>query len=133
MEFKYSFDRKFKTRINDDIWECYILTEEEAQDIDRKYNDTEDGFRAMTSLEDNCLFFVEGNITKSIIAHELFHVYVKYFYINSANVDMDQFEEIVAEFIEDRLEKFIRVRNRLYAQFLEYEEKVNENQIKKIK
>jgi hypothetical protein len=114
---KYSYDRAFRLKINDDRWEFYLITEEEADELDE---DT--GFKAMTQTEEKCMFFVEGSTTKNIITHELFHLYVSYFHLDSANINLEMFEEIVAEFLEMNLEKFIRVRNKIYNKFKKLEE-----------
>lgn len=117
MKWQYDYDRRFRFRLNDDYWECYLITEEEAEELD------EDGFRAMTYTKQDgrCIFVVEGNVTKDIIAHELFHVYVSYFNLDSSGIDLDAFEEVIAEFLETSLDKFVRMRNRLYNKYKKLE------------
>lgn len=118
---KFDFDRQFKYKINDDMWRFFLITEEEAHEVDEHYNQITEGFRAMTTTEDKCVFMVEGSVTKAIIAHELFHVYVSYFYLKSSNVTVDDFEEITAEFLEKDLDKFIKKRNTIYKKYKELE------------
>ena len=113
---KYDYDRSFIIKINDDPWEIYLLTEEEAHELDEKLNDSTNGFAALTltGKDGPCLFFTEGNVTKGIVSHELFHLYVSYFHIDSADITVVQFEEIVAEFLEQNLDKFTKTRNKLF-------------------
>lgn len=118
---KHNYDRSFKFKINDDSWEGYLITEDEALELDMKKNDIEDGFAALTSTDDRCLFIVETHVTKNIIAHELFHIYVSYFHIDSANVTIHQFEEIVAEFLEVNLSKFIKKQNYIFKKYKQLE------------
>lgn len=114
---KFEFDRSFKQKINDDFWELYLITEEEANELDEKLNGDDDGgFRALTLTGEDgrCIFFVEGNVTKAVVTHELIHLFVSYFHLDSANITVEQFEEIIAEFFEANLDKFIKTRNKLY-------------------
>lgn len=112
---KYDFDRAFRLKINDDWWEFFLITEEEANELD-------DGFRAMTNTETKCMFFVERSTTKNIVTHELFHLYVSYFHLDSADVNIETFEEIVAEFLEANLDKFIKIRNKIFNRLQKLEE-----------
>lgn len=113
VSMKYSHDRSFKMKIQDDWWEIYLLTEEEAIELDE---DFPNGFRALTLTNEDkrCIFFTEGNSDKNTITHELFHLYVSYFHLSSTELDNDSFEEICAEFLEQNLDKFIRIRNKIY-------------------
>lgn len=113
---KYKFDRSFTMSIMDDAWEIYLITEEEASELDEQLNDSNTGFRALTLTGDDgkCIFFVEGSVTKNVVVHELFHLYVSYFHLDSANITIEQFEEIIAEFLEANLDKFIKTKNKLF-------------------
>lgn len=113
---KYEYDRSFKLKIQDDWWEFYLITDEEGHELDMKLNDENDGFRAitLTGRDGQCMFFVEGSVTKSVVTHELFHLYVSYLHIGSATIDLDNFEEMIAEFLELHLDKFVKMRNRIY-------------------
>lgn len=117
----YNYDRKFTFKINDDLWFGYLLTEEECNELDVSLNETENGFRALTDPGTKCLFVCEGFASKGIIAHELFHIYVSYFYMDSADIDIVQFEELVAEFLEASLPKFIKKMNFLFNKYKKLE------------
>lgn len=121
---KYEYDRKFKFKINDDTWEAYLITKEEADELDEILSGVPDGFAALTTTKSdgNCLFIVEGHVTKNVINHELFHIYVSYFCIDSSNINIDSFEEIIAEFLEHHLDKFIKKRNSIFNKFKKLEE-----------
>jgi hypothetical protein len=121
MKFKY--DRSFKFKINDDVWEGYLLTEEEALELDSKLNDSDDGFQAITLLTDKCLFVTEGSVDKETITHEAFHVYVYYLHIDSSKLTVAQFEETIAEFLGSNLVKFTKKCNYLYNKFKKLEGK----------
>jgi hypothetical protein len=122
----YNYDRSFKFKINSDSWECYLVTDEELKELDaQEGNDLEDHLDdddnddapAMILTQKKCLLICEGCIRKDIVAHELFHIMVEYFYTGSANLTVDQFEEVVANFLEQRLDYFVRTRNSLYKRF----------------
>ena len=120
---KYGFDRFFKFKINDDEWEMYLVTEEEYIELDNEDDDgKEEAQGAMVKLDEKCLFVCEGNVNKGIITHELFHIYVDSFHLDSAEIDVDSFEEIVASFLQYQLDKFIKKRNQIYKQFIKLEE-----------
>lgn len=123
---KYEFDRSFKFKINEDTWEAYLITLEELKELDANTGEDplfegDDDTPAMILTEKKCLFIVEGNTDKGIIAHELFHIFVEYFNTQSADLDVDQFEEVVANFLEKRLDVFLKIRNKLYNKFKKLE------------
>lgn len=114
-----SFDRSFTFKINDNTWTGALITEEEAIELD---TDGE-GFSAMFSPTKKTLFVTEGNVTKEDIGHELTHLFVDSLCTTSANLTVDQFEEIIAEFIGHNVDKFIKKRNMLFKKFKQLEEK----------
>lgn len=110
MTFKYAqYDRKFKMRIHGDLWEFYKITLEEMDELAE-----DDSTKAITHLEEHTMFFVETEINKGLVIHELFHVEVSYMNLGSANISVDQFEEVVAEFLEYNLVKFTRLSNKIF-------------------
>lgn len=121
MKYTYDYERKFKMSINDDIWQFYLITEEEANELDEKLHDQKDGFRGLTDVENKCVFIQEGHVDKSTIGHELFHVQVDYFNLSSADLDIDSFEEVVAVYLERNLDKFVRIRNKIYKRYKKLE------------
>lgn len=125
---KYKFDRYFKTKINDQVWECYIVTKEEGIELkDDILEEEDEDFEGMVSFPDKCIFIGEESVDKETITHELFHVTVDSFHISSASLDVDQFEEIMAVWAEYDLDKFIKTRNKLFKKFKNLKEKYNGN------
>lgn len=122
---KFQYDRSFKFNFHDDEWEAYLITQEEFKelsdtiDVDETTPDVDEDSIAMVLNTQKCLFLTEGNINKVTIGHELYHMFVRYFYIGSADLTVDQFEEINAEFLGDDVDKFIEIRNELYQKFKE--------------
>lgn len=121
---KFEYDRSFTFKVNEDSWSGYLITEEEATELDEKINNTTTSFRALTltGTDGKCIFFVEGSVTKDVVTHELFHIYVSYFHLDSADVSVEQFEEIIAEFLEANLDKFIKKRNSIYNKLKKLED-----------
>lgn len=110
----------------DDFWECYLITEEEGIELDEKLHAEaadKESFAGMVLKDQKCLFVSEGSVDKETIAHELFHVVVDYFHISSADLDVSQFEEVVAVWIENNVDKFVKTRNKLYNKFKKLEGK----------
>jgi hypothetical protein len=112
------FDRHFKFRFFDDIWEAYLITEEELTEL----NDGEKG-SALTIDTENCIFIDEDCLTKRYVTHELFHIRVKYFHLHSAEIDCSMFEEICAEWAGHELESFLKKRNQIFNKFKKLEGK----------
>lgn len=124
----YKFDRGFNFKINSTQWECYLITIEESIEVDEiilSYNDDHtagEEFPGMTLPYKKVIFIVEGNVNKNIIGHELFHAIVDSFNIGSADLNIDQFEEVVADYLGYNVEDFIKLRNRLLKKFIKLEE-----------
>ncbi len=122
---KYNYDRSFTFTFNDDAWEAFLVTEEEFKELDKEISEAtgddleEDDAIAMVLTKKNCLFLTEGNIDIQTIGHELYHMYVHYFNLNSADLTVDQFEEVNAEFIGHHIDKFIKIRDELYRKYKE--------------
>ena len=114
------FDRSFKFVINDDEWTCFLITEEEGIELDEIINGDEadtESFVGMVTFAPRCLYLAESGLEKSTVAHELFHIVVYYLHLNSADLDTSQFEEVLAVWIENEVDKFIRTRDKLYEKF----------------
>lgn len=116
---KFQYDRGFKFNLNGDDWEAYLVTKEEL--IEHYAEDGETEPDAFVDTENRCLFVSERCVSKEILGHELLHMFVESFHINSANLDVDQFEEIIAEFLGYSVDKFIKTRNQLYKKFKKFE------------
>lgn len=106
------FDRSFNFKFFEEPWEGYLITQEELTEL----NDGEEGI-GLTIDEDNCVFIVEENLTKKIVAHEMFHMRVKYFHLGSTDIDRKTFEEMCAEWAGYELEAFLKKRNQIFKKF----------------
>lgn len=124
---RYNYDRSFKFKFQDDNWEGYLITEDEMKELDASIPDGDgvhsdgDNNPAMIVTDQRCFFMTEGNINPIIVGHELLHMFVEYLYITSADIDTDQFEEIMADFIGNNIDKFIKKRNQLLKKFKKLE------------
>jgi hypothetical protein len=111
-------DRYFTHSINDDIWTFYLITEEEAMELDAIHNDIEEGFEGLTVIDAKSVYIVEGNTTmRATITHELYHVYMTYQHISSADLDPDQIEELNAEWLGAMLDKLVAQVNILCKKY----------------
>lgn len=120
----HQYDRYFKFKINEDTWMLYLLTEEEAIELDEKVNGDDasgDPFAGMVTFEDRCLFLVESKANKGTILHELVHIYIDYMNLGSANLDVDQFEEVIAVWLENNVDKLIKMRDNIYRKYKKLE------------
>lgn len=119
----FNYDRYFTFKVYGDTWEAYLVTNEELKEIDAResedpFDEGEDGVPAMILPSKKCLFLSDDKVNKNLITHELFHIIVEYFHIESAHLEVDQFEEVVANFLENRLDYFIKIRNSIYRKYL---------------
>lgn len=121
---KHSFDRSFIFKFNEDSWEAYLITPEEFVELYEKvFPDEEPETSAgFVHFKDKCIFISEGYVDKETVAHELFHMVVDYFHLSSADITVDQFEEIIAVWLETNVDKFVKTRNTLTARFKKLEE-----------
>jgi regulator of sigma D len=117
----HTYDRSFSLKINEETWTFFLITEEEATELDQKLNDLEEGFKALTVLDDRSVFIVEGSVNQKIIAHELFHIFVWYLRLHSADITVDNFEEIIAELLENDLDRFLKIRKKIYNKYKKLE------------
>ncbi len=69
---------------------------------------------AITYGEERTIYFRPSHIDLPTIIHELFHAYCKELFLNSANLDIDQHEEVIAEFLGDYLSELNRKANQLH-------------------
>lgn len=115
----FSYDRSFTFNFQGDEWEAYLITEEEFKELNEDDGDVEDDAIAMVLTKKKCLFLTEGNVDKITIGHELYHMRISYLHLNSADLTVDQFEEVNAEFLGYEVDKFVRIRDELYMKFKE--------------
>lgn len=76
---------------------------------------------AMTHGSKRKMVFDASKLSLGACRHELFHAYCTNLYLNSAEVGVDQFEEIVAEWAEDHLDEWIKKASEMYSKMRESE------------
>lgn len=81
-------DKYFKIKIKGDNWNIYLIRESDNDVID-------EGDIAVTRFSDRELYF--KGTSELDIAHEVFHVYFGYCYIETANLMQGQMEEVACE------------------------------------
>lgn len=86
--------KKFTWRIKDVPWDFYCLTP--AQYVRSHGKDSD----AITYPHDREVFFNKARFLPGAVRHELMHVYVASSGTNSANLTVDQMEELCAEIYE---------------------------------
>lgn len=111
------FDRGFKFSFFEEPWEGYILTEEELIEL----NDSKE-CAALTIYENNAIFISEGSVSKRVVTHEMFHMRVKYFHLDSTEIDRAGFEEMCADWAGYELEAFLKKRNQIFKKFKKLED-----------
>lgn len=89
-------------------WRILVLS---SEDFSEKHGED---CVAITIKEDHEIHFKADTLTLKVVRHELFHAYCDGLYINSANLSVTQYEEIIAEFLEDYLPKMHYQATRIY-------------------
>ena len=70
---------------------------------------------AMTHGSKRKMIFDASKLSLGACRHELFHAYCTNLYLNSAEISVDQFEEIVAEWAEDHLDEWAKKASEMYT------------------
>lgn len=83
-----------KINIRGKDWTIELHTEED-------FNDKHEGCTAITETTDRIINFHNGDLTLQTIIHELIHAYHAAGYTNSADLTLDQQEEIFAELFSE--------------------------------
>lgn len=120
---KHTFDRCFKFKVGDESWEAYLITLEEMIELNSDDDDIEvdEETKGFVDFKDKCFFIQEGCVNKGTIRHELLHVYINQHNLESADVTVDQLEEIIATFFERHHDKYVKKVNQLYKKYKAFE------------
>lgn len=124
----FTFDRFFKFKIRDEKWNCYLITDEEMIEVEQSIypeNEIKESSAGLLYFAGKSLFINEEHLNKATILHELFHIHIDYLHLSSADLDVDTFEEVIAVFLENEIDKLVKMRNKLYNKFI----KVGKNEI----
>ncbi len=58
--------------------------------------------------------FAEEEFSFGAVVHETFHAYCKSLYLNSTHIDWREYEEIIAEMLEEKLLSIAETANKIY-------------------
>lgn len=83
-------DWYFKVQIFGDEWVIYLVDDDDEVIAEKDS-------AAETDPEKHEIHFREGEITMSVIMHELWHAYFSYTNTDTANLDNNQMEEVSAQ------------------------------------
>ena len=105
---------KYKThriKINGDTWTYKLLTK---KNFDKYHSDdiSEDVY-AVTDKEKHQLHFVDTKFANRVAIHELIHAYCKYLYTDSASISHKDYEEMIAEMMEEKILKIVDQANKI--------------------
>ena len=102
----------YRIIINGEKWKYRFLSEKAADKVCGNIT-------AHTLPREKTIEFRASDFTFGVAVHELFHAYCSYLYLTSSNVTNDNFEEIIAEMLEDRILVLITQARQMEAKFLE--------------
>jgi len=96
-----------KHTFNEDIWVIYLI-----DDDDEVLSDTDTD--AEVEFDKKEIYFKRDKITLNIVLHELFHVYVGYCYLDDADLNMLQTEEVLCSLFADKGEAIVNKAKDIY-------------------
>lgn len=98
-------DKYFKITINGDIWNVYLIEEDDHSIL-------EDGEYGETDFDKKEIYI--RKTTQQIVTHELIHAFVYYTYTNTCTLSALQNEELCAEVISWNWDKISLLRDEVY-------------------
>ncbi len=102
--------RTYSITINGDRWRYRVLP---TASFEKKHGSD---CAAVTSNERKTMEFDEEHLSRKTIIHELFHAHCRYLYLGSSSIAWEEFEEIVAEMLEERLDQISDQATRMLGQ-----------------
>lgn len=102
----------FKTTFNDEPWVVYLV------DDDDDVVATDDA-EAEIDLQLKEIYFRKGMLTIEKVRHELWHLYFNYCFVETANLEMAQVEEVTCELFAYRGPTIIQRADEMFAQLLQ--------------
>lgn len=100
-----------KIKIHHDNWKVYFLEEEP---FIRKFGE---GIAAITSLEDKCIYFHDGEINRDHVTHEVVHAYYSYLCLNSTTLNNAQLEEVFCDMVAIFGRTIMKQSNHIFREF----------------
>ncbi len=89
-----------KQTIMEDSWVLYLIDEDDDVTL-------EGDLRALIKFEQKEIYFKPDGLTLNIVMHELIHLYLGYTYIDDADLNSEQTEEVCASLFADRGESIV--------------------------
>ncbi len=90
--------RTFSITISGDRWKYRAL---DSKSFEVKHGEDAS---AATSNDKKVMEFDLAHLSRKTVIHELFHAHCRYLYLGSSSIAWEEFEEIVAEMLEERLD-----------------------------
>lgn len=115
--------KTYKFSIRGDEWKIVVLN---PSIFNKKHGDCE----AIMDDNEKYAHFKTDEITEKAVRHELFHIFCSYLYHNSAKLTVDQFEESVAELLENHLDEYYKLSTVIYNKIAKHktEKSVDNNE-----
>lgn len=88
-----------RVTIHNDSWKIALIKKS-------KFKKKHGSGIAITELQKKKITFINGNLTLETLRHELFHAFFSYTCTGSSNMDGDQAEEVMAEWLSKNLEVY---------------------------
>jgi hypothetical protein len=101
-----------KIMIRGHVWKVYLLDEETF------ISKFDDGTAALTAPKERMLFFQPDYIDLPTVIHEVFHAYISHGGLESANLSVDQVEEVHAELVGTYGVEMIALSRRIRKELL---------------
>jgi hypothetical protein len=101
-----------RLKVSNKYWKIKLFTPEEFAD---KLGSSGENAAALTDLDKRTVYFITTELTEGHVRHELFHVYFSLSFVNSANLDMNQTEEVAAEIMAMYGEEYIANSRKVFA------------------
>jgi hypothetical protein len=99
-----------KVQILGNTWKVYLHSEDS---FSRKFNDSDAAFVTTANKE---MHFNEGELTLTVVKHEIFHSYHDAMSVHSANLTVEQEEEVCCELFAAHGDHMTRLARKLYKE-----------------
>lgn len=100
-----------RIKINGDTWTYRLFTK---KSFEKYHNDMSDEAYALVDKEKHQLHFVDTKFAKRVVIHELIHAYCKYLYTDSASISHKEYEEMIAEMMEEKILKIVEQSDTIF-------------------
>jgi hypothetical protein len=105
-------ERSCKIEILHTTWTFKVVSPEAFKKIAKEYG--VQNAAAMASAGNSTAYFTEDKLDKETVGHELFHAIVFSFPTGDAFLNLEQFEEVIANYLGRHVDKFIKMRDLIF-------------------